>query len=235
MISQYSKPVDIDREFWQDLPRARYWLEKKHGAISQRMKVYDGAWEVECCRREFYMSDVCYYTSPKTGNRWMTYVVSKKGEDGEVHFYCRHVLYSFTECFMSIMIPLMVAKENENGETGEVMKSVTVYTSHMFQRMADPERLGVDMSDRVKVIRNFVEFVAAGWSDTRPPREGERYTQLLMRTPGSWLRGHTVDIEDRQVNIYRTFYADKSMTPRQMRDVKSFRKMVDKKLKRANK
>jgi hypothetical protein len=231
MISQYSNPVDIDREFWEDLERAKYWLNKKHRAISNRMKVYDGAWEVECHRREYYMSDICYYTSQKTGNKWMTYILSKRANDGDIHFYSRYILYSFTERYMTIMIPLMVAEEDEDGDLKSVSKVVTVYTSHMFQRMADPYRLGVDMSDRVKVIRNFVEFVAEGWSDTRPPRDGERHTQILMRTPASWLRGHTVDIEDRRVIIYRTFYTDRSMTPRQLRDVKSFRKFADEKIK----
>ena len=118
MISQYSNPVDIDREFWADLERAHYWLSKKHGAISNRMKVFNGAWEVE-----------------------------------------RH----------------------------------------------------------------------------RPPREGEHDTQIMMRTPGSWLRGHTFEVEDRRVTIYRTFYTDRSMTPRQLRDVKSFRKFADEKIKQGYK
>ena len=163
----------------------------------------------------------------------MTYVVSKRDDDGEIGFHSRYVLYSFTERYMTIMIPLVVAEGDEEVEKNT--KSVTIYTSHMFQRMADPDRLGVDMSDRVKVIRNFVEFVAAGWSDTRPPREGEHDTQIIMRTPGSWLRGHTFNVEDRRVTIYRTFYTDRSMTPRQLRDVKSFRKFADEKIKQGNK
>ena len=179
------------------------------------------------------MSDICYYTSPKTGNKWMTYMVSKRDDDGEIGFHSRYILYSFTERYMTIMIPLVVAEGDEEVEKNT--KSVTIYTSHMFQRMADPDRLGVDMSDRVKVIRNFVEFVAAGWSDTRPPREGEHDTQIMMRTPGSWLRGHTFEVEDRRVTIYRTFYTDRSMTPRQLRDVKSFRKFADEKIKQGNK
>jgi hypothetical protein len=233
MISQYSNPVDIDREFWADLDRAYYWLTKKHRALSNRMKVFNGAWEVERHRREYFMSDVYYYSSPKTGNKWMTYMVSKLDENGEVDFHSRCVLYSFTERYMTIMIPLVVAEGDE--EVEKDTKTVTVYTSHMFQRMADPDRLGVDMSDRVKVIRNFVEFVAAGWSDTRPPREGEHDTQIMMRTPGSWLRGHTFEVEDRRVTIYRTFYTDRSMTPRQIRDVNSFRKFADEKIKQGNK
>ena len=99
----------------------------------------------------------------------------------------------------------------------------------MFQRMADPDRLGVDMTDRIKVMRNFAEFVGTGWSDTRPPRKGEKFEQVMMRLPGSWLRGHVVEVGGRLVTIYRTFYTDRSMTPQQRRDVKSFKKFADEK------
>ena len=40
---------------------------------------------------------------------------------------------------------------------------------------------------------------------------------------------------NRDVTPYRTFYTDRSMTPRQLRDVKSFRKFADEKIKQGNK
>ena len=226
MISQYSDPRDIDREFWADHEKAKYWLKKHSSGRSQMEKLMDGGgWDVFDMKRDYCFSEPIYYNSPQTGNRWLTYLVSKN-DDG-FHMYIRTVLYFFTDQFMTIMLPITSIEEDDND--AREISGVNIYTSHMFQRMADPDRLGVDMTDRVKVIRNFVEFVATGWSDTRPPRKGEQHTQLLLRTPASWIRGHTVKVGNRFVNIYRTFYTDRSMTPAQRRDVKTFKKFADEK------
>ena len=230
MISQYSDPRDIDREFWQDYPKAVYWINKKMSTRQEKFKILDDAWDVENFRRDFAMSDTYYYTSPQTGNRWLMFVTAKRGTDGEMHFYNRCVLYYLTEVYMTIMIPMIIVETNSEDETRNETASCNVYTAHMFQRMADPDRLGVDMSDRIKTIRNFVEFVVQGWSDTRPPRKGERDTQIMLRTPGSWIRGHVVKVGDRLVTIYRTFFTDRSMSYQQMRDVRTFKKFADAKM-----
>ena len=226
MISQYSDPRDINREFWADHEKAKYWLKKHSSGRSQMVKLMDGGgWDVFDMKRDYCFSEPIYYNSPQTGNRWLTYLVSKN-DDG-FHMYIRTVLYFFTDQFMTIMLPITSIEEDD--DDAREISGVNIYTSHMFQRMADPDRLGVDMTDRVKVIRNFVEFVGTGWSDTRPPRKGEQHTQLLLRTPASWIRGHTVKVGNRFVNIYRTFYTDRSMTPAQRRDVKTFKKFADEK------
>ena len=131
---------------------------------------------------------------------------------------------------MTIMLPVTTVDENEDGERTNEVHGVNVYTAHMFQRMADPDRLGVDMNDRVKVMRNFAEFVGVGWSDNRPPRKHEEHEQVMMRLPGSWLRGHTMQVGDRHVTIYRTFYTDRSMNPQQLKDVRSFKRFADAKM-----
>lgn len=227
MISQYSRPRDIDREFWQDYRKAVYWLNKKLSPMHQKWKIYDEAWEVENFRRDYSFSEPVFYTSPQTGNRWLTWITTKK-VDGELHFYSRIVLYYLTEKYMTMMLPIttVIDAEKDEEERCEI-HGVNVYTAHMFQRMADPDRLGVDMSDRIRTMRNFAEFVATGWSDTRPPRKGERHTQIMIRTPASWIRGHTVMVGDRHVTIYRTFWTDRSMSYQQMKDVRSFKKFAD--------
>ena len=224
MITQYSDPRDIDREFWQDHDKASYWLKKHTSSRHQTLKLMkDGGWDVFDMKRKYCFSEPIFYISPQTGNRWLTYLCSKNSEG--FHMYVRTVLYFFTEKYMTIMIPITSLNEDD-GEAKEV-HGVSIYTSHMFQRMADPERLGVDMSDRINVIRNFVEFVGIVWSDIRPPREGEKHDQIILRTPASWLRGHTVNVGDRFVSIYRTFYTDRSMTYSQMKDVRTFKKFAD--------
>lgn len=231
MISQYSRPEDIDREFWQDISKAKYWLKKHTSGRSQLVKLMDdGGWDVFDMKREYSFSDPVYYTSPQTGNRWLTYLCSKN--DGGFHMYIRTVLYFFTEQYMTIMLPITSIDEVDGEE--QQVNGINIYTSHMFQRMADPDRLGVDMTDRINIIRNFTEYVATGWSDTRPPKDGERHTQIMLRTPASWIRGHTVKVGDRFVNIYRTFYTDRSMTPGQLRDVRTFRKFADEKMNKSN-
>lgn len=225
MITQLSKPEDIDREFWADLRKAIYWLNKQGNTRDRRMKILDDGWEVFNFRQEYSMSEPIYYTSPQTGNRWLLWITAKRDKQGEMHFYMRAVLYFYTAAYMTMMMALKMNSEDSDGNVVKTVNTVNVYTSHMFQRMH--ERLGVDMTDRVKVMRNFVEFVATGWSDIRPPRKGEHDTQLLFRTPGSWLRGHASQVESRWVHIYRTFYTDRSMTYKQKKDVCTFKKFAD--------
>ena len=229
MISQYSEPRDIDREFWNDKAKALYWLKKHTSRKSVEWKLMEDGWDVMDGKAEYRFSEPVYYTSPQTGNRWLLYIAAKRTNDGDVQLLYRSMLYYFTEKYMTIMLPVTTCEENDDGDKRNFVNGVNVYTAHLFQRMADPDRLGVDMTDRIKVMRNFAEFVAVGWSDTRPPRNGEKHEQIMLRTPGSWLRGHIVDVGDRVVTIYRTFYTDRSMTPQQLRDVKSFRKFADSK------
>ena len=230
MITQYNDPRDIDREFWEDHKRALYFLQKKANRKAERTKILDDSWPVLLNQQKYSFSDPFYYQSPQSGNRWLMWVTSKRADDGDIHFYMRAVLYFYTEAYMTMMLAMKMAEENKDGDIRNVTDTVNVYTSHMFQRMADKDRLGVDMSDRVKVMRNFVEFVSSGWSDTRPPRDGEKHTQIIFRTPASWLRGHTMMVGSRAVNIYRTFWADKSMTYKQMKDVRTFKKFADAKM-----
>lgn len=225
MITQLSKPEDIDREFWADLRKAIYWLNKQGNTRDRRMKILDDGWEVFNFRQEYSMSEPIYYTSPQTGNRWLLWITAKRDKQGEMHFYMRAVLYFYTAAYMTMMMALKMNSEDSDGNVVKTVNTVNVYTSHMFQRMH--ERLDVDMTDRVKVMRNFVEFVATGWSDIRPPRKGEHDTQLLFRTPGSWLRGHAFQVESRWVHIFRTFYTDRSMTYKQKKDVCTFKKFAD--------
>ena len=229
MISQYSRPRDIDREFWEDQPKAKYWLKKHTSSRQQTLKIMDdGGWDVLESKKKYNFSEPVFYTSPTTGNRWLTYLVSKNDEG--FRMYIRMILYQFTDQSMTIMIPITTFDTDDDGNRTGERKGINIYTAHMFLRMADKERLGVDMSDRVKVMRNFVEFVGTGWGDTRPPRKGEKHDQIILRTPASWLRGHTVNVGDRFVNIYRTFYTDRSMSYAQLKDVRSFKKFADAKM-----
>ena len=229
MISQYSKPEDIDREFWHDKAKAFYWLKKHTSRRAVEWRLMEDGYDVMDGKVNYKFSEPVLYTSPQTGNRWLTYIVAKRCGNGDVQMLYRSMLYYFTERYMTVMLPVTTFEENDDGERRNTINGVNVYTAHMFQRMADPDRLGVDMTDRVKVMRNFAEFVGTGWSDTRPPRDGEKHEQVMLRLPGAWLRGHIIKVGNRMVTIYRTFYTDRSMTQQQRRDVKSFSKFADEK------
>lgn len=229
MISQYSRPRDIDREFWEDYPKAVYWLGKKVDRRKEKDKILDDSWDVLNFSRDYSFSEPVFYESPQTGNKWMMWVTTTRRSDG-IHYFTRALLYHLTAAYMTVMMPMIIQNTDKEGEVRYEMQGVNVYTSHLFQRMADKDRLGVKMEDRFNVMRNFSEFVATGWSDTRKPRDGERHTQILFRTPASWLRGHTVIVKNHHVTIYRTFWADKSMTPSQLKDVRSFTKFADAKM-----
>lgn len=229
MISQYSRPEDIDREFWQDYPKAIYWLGEHVNRSKEKNKIFDDSWGVLNFSRSYSFSEPVFYESPKTGNKWMLWITTTRRSDG-IHYFSRAALYHLTSVSMTMMIPMVIAKEDEDGNSEYQIKGVNVYTDHMFRRISEKDRLGVEMDDRFSVMRNFSEFVAEGWSDTRPPRDGEKHTQILFRTPASWIRGHTVTVGSRAVNIYRTFWADKSMTPSQLKDVRSFAKFADTKM-----
>lgn len=230
MISQYSDPRDIDREFWNDKAKALYWLKKHTSRRAVEWRLMEDGYDVMDGKAEYKFSEPVFYTSPQTGNRWLLYISARRDENGDVRLFYRSMLYYFTELYMTIMIAVTQCYENDDGERINVQNGVNVYTAHMFQRMADHDRLGVDMTDRIKVMRNFAEFVGTGWSDTRPPREGEKHEQIMLRTPGSWIRGHTVNIGNRYVNIYRTFFTDKSMSYKQLKDVRSFKRFADAKM-----
>lgn len=225
MISQYSTPEEIVHEFWEDQPRAKFWLHKNISARSSLAKIMnDGGWDVMDMKTKVNLSEPIFYESPKTGNKWMVYL-SNRNDEG-FHMYVRTILYSMTAQYMTIMIPVTTFRHDSDGNVVGEMNGINVYTSHVFQRMH--QRAGVNMSDRINIIRNFTEYVATGWSDVRPPREGEEYNQILLRTPASWIRGHTIDVGDSFVNIYRTFWTDMSMTPSQLKDVRTFKKFADK-------
>ena len=222
MITYQSPTEDIAREFWEDLKRVDYWMNKKSGGISGRARTFNDMiyhlWAGATSKR----SEIFFYDSPKTGNHWMMWDAVRMGTNDMVPASYR-VCYQLTEKYMCIMCPTTIVLDEDKKVNG-----VTVYTPHLFQRMADPERLGVDMSDRLNVIRNFCENLVETLMDHREPRKGEKHEQMVCRLPGSWLRGHYVPVKDGYVIMYRTFYTDATLTPHQRHELRSFRKMADK-------
>lgn len=69
MISQYSSPRDIDREFWQDKAKALYWLKKHTNRKSVEWQLMEDGYDVMDGKANHRFSEPIFYTSPQTGNR----------------------------------------------------------------------------------------------------------------------------------------------------------------------
>lgn len=215
------KPEDILREFWPDLEKATYWMNRQAGGEKGRVRRFQDMVYGIYCGAMKKRSEITYYDSPSTGNHWMMWDAVEMGHDGLKPPQVYRVCYRMLERYMCIMIPTRLASENDT-----ILSGVTIYTPHVFQRMH--ERLGVDMTDRVTVIRNFCENLVDVMMDRREPRHDEPHDQIVCRLPGSWLRGHYIQVKNEYVIIYRTYYTDKTLTPYQWRELKSFRKIADK-------
>ena len=182
MISQYSDPRDIDREFWNDKAKALYWLKKHTSRRAVEWRLMEDGYDVMDGKAEYRFSEPVFYTSPQTGNRWLLYISARKDKNGDVRLFYRSMLYYFTEMYMTIMIAVTQCDENDDGERINVQNGVNVYTAHMFQRMADPDRLGVDMTDRIKVMRNFSPFRGGLVSLHPVPTNSAKFRITLIRS-----------------------------------------------------
>ena len=223
MITRYTNPTELVYEFRQDRERARYWLKRmiaKHNSTNE--KSFKNFKAVTYNQQQDARSEVFEYDSPKFGNKWLLwwrYLSNGYGFLPTVKDY--QVLYYMTAKSMAIMVPTII--QNEQG----TMKGVTLFTDHLFQRMADEDRLGVDMTDRKLVIRNFVEIVLCGVVDIRDPRPGEKDNQAVARLPDSYLKGYIKYIDDSYLMTFNTFIPEKTMTPAQRNYLKSFAKFAD--------
>ena len=223
MITRYTNPTELVYEFRQDRERARYWLKRmiaKHNSTNE--KSFKNFKAVTYNQQQDARSEVFEYDSPKYGNKWLLwwrYLSNGYGFLPTVKDY--QVLYYMTAKSMAIMVPTII--QNEQG----TMKGVTLFTDHLFQRMADEDRLGVDMSDRKLIIRNFVELVLCGVVDIRDPRPGEKDNQAVARLPDSYLKGYIKYIGDSYLMTFNTFIPEKTMTPAQRNYLKSFAKFAD--------
>ena len=105
MISQYSDPKDIDREFWADYPKAIYWLCKHVNKRKEKDKIFDDSWDVYNFHRNYSFSETIFYESPQTGNKWMLWITTTRKSDG-IHYFSRAALYHLTAISMTMMIPM---------------------------------------------------------------------------------------------------------------------------------
>ena len=224
MITRYTTPKELVAEFREDRERARYWRKKmmaKEGYDSKSFKNLKQAFYSNTADKR---SRVFEYDSPKSGNKWLVWWrFISRGFGIMPEFREYEVLYRMTDKSIEIMIPTRIIQEG-----GEIMRGVSIYTDHLFQRLSDDDRLGIDLTDRKTVIKNFVELAVLGLIDIRDPRPGERDKQVISRLPKSFLKGHYIPVGDSYIIRFNTFIPEKSMTPSQKKFVKSFASQADK-------
>ncbi len=223
MITRYTKYADLADEFMKDRERALYWLRKMMGKQDKESKTYKNFKDVCFGCSDGLRSDIIEYDSPLYGNKWLLWYrfVSKGyGIMPELDRYL--VCYQLTAASMNIEFGISLTVD------GSKLCGVALVTDHVFTRFADKDRLGVNMTDRKLVIRNFVERVICGSIiDIRGPRPGEKNDQVICRLPASWLRGHIIYVGDTFICRFNTFYTDKSLSPWQRRYLSGFAKFAD--------
>jgi hypothetical protein len=224
MITIFTKPKELLNEFRKDRDKALYWQDKlmvKEGRNlkSKSLMNFESTF---MSQDKDLRSEVFEYSSPQYNNKWMLWWrFQSRGYGCLPKMRDYQVLYYMTAKYMAIMVPTCIESENFK------MKGVSVFTDHLFQRMADEDRLGVDMRDRKNVILNFVETVITGIIDIRDPRDGERDKQAICRLPKSWLKGHIKELDGSYIMRFNTFIPDKSMSYKQRNYLKSFAKFAD--------
>lgn len=223
MITRFTKPKELVAEFKEDRDRARYWRKKMIAKEGFQSKSFNNLKKAFYSSSEDKRSQVFEYNSPKTDNKWLVWWrFISRGYGIMPEFREYEVLYRMTDKSVEIMIPTRIVQQD-----GEIMRGVSIYTDHLFQRLADEDRLGVDLTDRINVIKNFVEIAVLGLLDIRDPRPGERDKQVISRLPKSFLKGHYIPVGDSYIIRFNTFIPEKSMTPSQKKFVKSFASQAD--------
>ena len=199
MITHLMQPKDIAREYWLDLDRATYWMNKKSGGIDGRARTFNNMIYDLYCGAEQKRSEIFFYDSPKTGNHWMMWDSVKMGKNGMLPESYR-VCYQLTEQYMCIMAPTTLVMQE-----GEPMNGITIYTPHLFQRMH--ERLGVDMGadkDEVyatAVVGVYVTRALCDLNYAEPTdfdfwkNSGEANKNVLIEIAQYWLKRKHVDRE----------------------------------------
>lgn len=223
MITRYTQPMELVSEFREDRARARYWRKKMMAKEGYQSKSFNNLKKAFLSYNVDNRSQVFEYDSPKSGNKWLVWwrFISKGyGILPEMREY--EVLYRMTDKSVEIMIPTRIVQKD-----GEIKRGVSIYTDHLFQRLSDDERLGIDLTDRKNIIKNFVEIAVLGLIDIRDPRPGERDKQVISRLPKSFLKGHYIPVGDSYIIRFNTFIPEKSMTPSQKKFVKSFARQAD--------
>ena len=223
MITRYTKPKDLIEEFRADREKARYWRKKMMGTEGYHSKSFTNLKQAFYSNSADKRSQVFEYDSPQFANKWLVWWrFISRGFGIMPEFREYEVLYRMTDKSVEIMIPTRIVQQD-----GEIMRGVSIYTDHLFQRLADEDRLGVDLTDRINVIKNFVEIAVLGLIDIRDPRPGERDKQVISRLPKSFLKGHYIPVGDSYIIRFNTFIPEKSMTPSQKKFVKSFASQAD--------
>jgi len=216
-ITYNSTVGEIRQVFLDEEQKAQYWLKKRYQG--------ENGFNRECRR----LANICYNTfknglsgeitryNSKGGNEWLSWVRIQRNSNGDALAMPMSVVYFETHEYMGVISNTF----STDGKTGETRFGFTIYTPHFFQRIH--ERLGVDMSNRREVARNFIDIM--GMSPTR--YADDNLNEFVKRLPGSWARGNSQTEDGFFVDTVRTFYTDKTLTATQRRDLKPFGKYID--------
>lgn len=216
MLTYNSTFGEIRKVFTEEEPKALYWIKKRYQG--------EKGFERECNR----LANICFNTYKKSlsgeitryqskENEWLSWIRVQRNSKGEAYAMPMCVVYFETAQYMGVISNTF----STDGITGISRHGFTVYTPHFFQRIH--ERLGVDMTNRRVVARNFIDIM--GMSPTR--YADDNLNEFVKRLPGSWARGDSKTEGDFFVDTVRTYYTDKTLTSAQRKDLQSFGMFID--------
>jgi hypothetical protein len=104
------------------------------------------------------------------------------------------------------------------GDVEHDVDCISIYTSHLFQRMH--QRMGLDVSDRLAVIRNFATILEGAPIQINEPRNGRKHHEVCaLLGDAAILVGGLYECKDKRKLIvyYKSFLPVKALTPQQRR------------------
>ena len=223
MLSQYMKPEAALEELAYDLPRVRRWFMKYEQRKSSRNELYKMS-DLLDQGATYTVGKPVYWESPKYGNKWQSFRIGVAADRGMSYTFV-DTCYRMTDPYMVLAMPMKFRLTD-----GTECKGIVLFTDHLFQRMADPKRLGVNISDRLRFIQNFSAMTVNVPLEIRPPRKDSKYPQFVLRLSKTLLCGTVRFLEGgRFMAVMRTFYSDPILNKKQKKMNKSFMKYADKK------
>ena len=190
MITELTDKKKLVEEFNEDKGRAAFWFKKEIA----RVKRSPFRWIPTRCTAPLL------YESPKTGNKWMCW-----WDDSSLYLVCYRLLTKYM---------MMMSDSWSILDDGTRFSSLSVYTSHFFQRLH--ERLGMDVSeDRVDFLRRFGSVVSASSFDVQ--KHEDCYKVACMIGDAALSLGNMVTCGDVKIIYYRSFLPRVVLSPAQKR------------------
>lgn len=189
MITELTDKDVLVSEYREDKKRALYWFNKELSS----MRKPRNRWEV-------VHTGTLLYESPRKGNKWMFW-----WRDYSSYLVCYRTLAKYMEVITETWTLM---------NDGTRIDSISIFTSHYFQRLFD--RLGMKVSDdRLAFIRRFANIMSG--ASYQYYEEGGKLKLAGKVGSAALCVGDVVPHGDVYLVYNRSFMTKAMMTPAQKR------------------